>query len=50
MCIRDRILLCLLWVYPIVLILINSLKVEGTFTTSTVLSTIFCRSLAVLRR
>ena len=26
------ILLCLLWVYPIVLILINSLKVEGTFT------------------
>ena len=28
------ILLCLLWVYPIVLILINSLKVEGTFTTS----------------
>ena len=30
------ILLCLLWVYPIVLILINSLKVEGTFTTSTV--------------
>ena len=30
------ILLCLLWVYPIVLILLNSLKVEGTFTTSTV--------------
>ena len=29
-------LLCLLWVYPIVLIFINSLKVEGTFTTSTV--------------
>lgn len=29
-------LLCLLWVYPIVLILLNSLKVEGTFTTSTV--------------
>ena len=30
------VLLCLLWVYPIVLILLNSLKVEGTFTTSTV--------------
>ena len=29
-------LLCLLWVYPIALILINSLKKEGTFTTSTV--------------
>ena len=29
-------LLCLLWVYPIVLILLNSLKKEGTFTTSTV--------------
>ena len=29
-------LLCLLWVYPIALILINSLKREGTFTTSTV--------------
>ena len=29
-------LLCLLWIYPIVLILLNSLKVEGTFTTSTV--------------
>ena len=29
-------LLCLLWIYPIVLILQNSLKVEGTFTTSTV--------------
>ena len=28
--------LCLLWIYPIVLILLNSLKVEGTFTTSTV--------------
>ena len=27
-------LLCLLWVYPIALILINSLKREGTFTTS----------------
>ena len=27
-------LLCLLWIYPIVLILLNSLKVEGTFTTS----------------
>ena len=30
------VVLCLLWVYPIVLIFINSLKVEGTFTTSTV--------------
>ena len=29
-------LLCLFWVYPIVLILLNSLKKEGTFTTSTV--------------
>ena len=29
-------LLSLLWIYPIVLILLNSLKVEGTFTTSTV--------------
>ena len=29
-------LLCLLWIYPIVLILLNSLKKEGTFTTSTV--------------
>ena len=29
-------LLCLLWIYPIVLILLNSLKMEGTFTTSTV--------------
>ena len=28
--------LCLLWVYPIVLIFLNSLKVEGSFTTSTV--------------
>ena len=28
--------LCLFWVYPIVLILLNSLKKEGTFTTSTV--------------
>ena len=28
--------LCLLWFYPIVLILLNSLKKEGTFTTSTV--------------
>ena len=27
-------LLCLLWVYPIALIFINSLKKEGTFTTS----------------
>ena len=26
--------LCLLWIYPIVLILLNSLKKEGTFTTS----------------
>ena len=25
--------LCLLWVYPVVLIFLNSLKVEGTFTT-----------------
>ena len=25
--------LCLLWIYPIVLILLNSLKKEGTFTT-----------------
>ena len=24
--------LCLLWIYPIVLILLNSLKKEGTFT------------------
>ena len=30
------VLLCLLWIYPIVLILLNSLKVEGSFTTSTV--------------
>ena len=30
------VILCLLWVYPIVLIFLNSLKVEGTFTTSTV--------------
>ena len=30
------VLLCLLWIYPIVLILLNSLKKEGTFTTSTV--------------
>ena len=30
------VLLSLLWIYPIVLILINSLKVEGTFTTATV--------------
>ena len=29
-------LLSLLWIYPIVLILLNSLKVEGSFTTSTV--------------
>ena len=29
-------LLSLLWIYPIVLILLNSLKKEGTFTTSTV--------------
>ena len=28
--------LCLLWIYPIVLILLNSLKIEGSFTTSTV--------------
>ena len=28
--------LCLVWIYPILLILLNSLKVEGTFTTSTV--------------
>ena len=28
--------LCLLWVYPVVLIFLNSLKVEGSFTTSTV--------------
>ena len=28
--------LCLLWISPIVLILLNSLKKEGTFTTSTV--------------
>ena len=28
--------LCLLWIYPIVLILLNSLKTEGSFTTSTV--------------
>ena len=30
------VLLCLLWIYPIVLILLNSLKIEGSFTTSTV--------------
>ena len=30
------VLLCLLWIYPIVLILLNSLKTEGSFTTSTV--------------
>ena len=29
-------LLCLLWIYPIVMILLHSLKKEGTFTTSTV--------------
>ncbi len=29
-------ILCLLWVYPVVLIFLNSLKVEGSFTTSTV--------------
>ena len=29
-------LLCLVWIYPIVLILLNSLKIEGTFTTATV--------------
>lgn len=29
-------LLSLLWIYPIVLILLNSLKIEGSFTTSTV--------------
>lgn len=29
-------LLSLLWIYPVVLIFINSLKVEGSFTTSTV--------------
>ena len=29
-------LLSLLWIYPIVLILLNSLKTEGSFTTSTV--------------
>ena len=29
-------LLCLLWIYPIVLILQNSQKIEGTFTPSTV--------------
>ena len=28
--------LCLAWVYPVVLILLNSLKEEGSFTTSTV--------------
>ena len=27
------VLLCLLWIYPIVLILLNSLKTEGSFTT-----------------
>ena len=27
-------LLSLLWIYPIVLFLLNSLKVEGSFTTS----------------
>ena len=30
------VLLCLLWIYPIVLILLNSLKTEGSFTPSTV--------------
>ena len=30
------VLLCLLWIYHIVLILLNSLKTEGSFTTSTV--------------
>ena len=30
------VLLCLLWIYPIVLILLNSLKTEGSFTTSPV--------------
>ena len=28
--------LCLVWIYPVVLILLNSLKAEGSFTTSTV--------------
>ena len=28
-------LLSLLWIYPIVLILLNSLKVEGSFTSCT---------------
>ena len=32
------VLLCLLWIYPIVLILLNSLKTEGSFTTSTAVS------------
>ena len=29
-------LLCLLWIYPIVLLLQNSLKIDGTYTTSPV--------------
>ena len=38
-------LLCLLWIYPIVLILLNSLKKEGTFTTSTVFQAAHCGDL-----
>ena len=30
-------LLSLLWIYPIVLVLLNSLKVEGTITTTAVI-------------
>ena len=45
------VLLCLLWIYPIVLILLNSLKTEGSFTTSTVFrlptAETFARSMGV---
>ena len=43
-------LLCLLWIYPIVLILLNSLKKEGTFTTSTVFQLPTSETFAGLRR
>ena len=43
------VLLCLLWIYPIVLILLNSLKIEGTFTTSTVFKLPTAETFAGLR-
>ncbi len=42
-------LLCLLWIYPIVLILLNSLKNEGSFTTSTVFQLPTAETFAGLR-